>query len=249
MRRGRKRVLLAGKRLIWPECVPRSAEFSESGRNEGCIWGQFSYHGGKAQLAWSLKGNVLSERYFDAKGLGCGIEVTRHDDGTVEWQVPWVHGHMHGIARQFDWSGRELLRTRFIHGSGVDLWVNGNDVVELREYEESVPHGVVRWGHPLLPYEEDHYIRGKRAGIFRYWIGSQMEKGCPKYFIDDEEVSRAKYLRTRKARPELPAYRPQDDERERPMHPGLLQAWLRKGIRANLMRIPGPDEQVGCGGR
>jgi hypothetical protein len=247
LKRSQARVLLAGVHLVWPEGVPRNATFVESGRNQGCIWGQFTYVGGKAQIAWSIAGDVLSERYFDADGVAHGVEVSRHEDGTVEWQVPWAHGQMHGIARQFDESGRELLRTRFVRGSGIDLWVNGSEIAELREYKKSLLHGVERWGHPRLPYEEGYFLRGKRAGVFRRWSGSVLERGYPKYFIDDEEVSRAKYLRARKVWPELPACLREDDKRERAMHSGLEHVWLRKEIRANLMRMPKPEDRVGCG--
>lgn len=241
-------VRLAGERLVWPGSVVRSARFEEFGRNEASIWGQFTYEGGKAQIAWSTAGNVLSERYFDAHGRAHGMEVSRHEDGSVEWQVPWVHGQMHGIARQFDESGRELFRTRFVRGSGIDLWVQANEIVELREYKDSMPHGMERWGHPLLPYEEGYFLRGQRAGVFRRWIGSALEAGYPRYFVDDEEVSRPEYLRARRLRPELPAYRRENDRRGRSMHSGLLHTWLRKGVRAKLMRKPRPEDPMGCGG-
>src|SRR5262249_50776036 len=127
------------------------------------------------------------------------------------------------------------------------IWVNGDQIAELREHKANLRHGVERWGHPLLPYEEGHFLRGKRAGIFRRWTGSALEKGYPQYFVDDKRVSRDEYLRARKANPELPAYRRKDDSRERPMHPGLLKVWLRKEIRANLMRTPQPEERIGCG--
>jgi hypothetical protein len=244
---GQARVRLAGKSLVWPSSVVRSARFEELGRNEVSIWGQFIYEGGKAQIAWSIAGDVLSERYFDANGRAHGMEVSRYEDGAVEWQVPWVRGQMHGIARQFDESGRELFRARFVRGSGIDLWVQANEIVELRECKDSVPHGVERWGHPLLPYEEGYFIRGKRAGVFRRWIGSELETGYPRYFIDDEEVSRKEYLQTRRRRPELPASRRKDDRRGRSMHSGLLYIWLRKEVRANLMRTPKPGDPIGCG--
>ena len=66
----------------------------------------------------------------------------------------------HSMRRKFDEAGRELYRTRFIYGSGVDLWLNGREITELREMARNVPHGVERWGHPQLPYEECHFVRG-----------------------------------------------------------------------------------------
>ncbi|EPX63696.1 hypothetical protein D187_006105 [Cystobacter fuscus DSM 2262] len=235
---------LAGRRLVWPPGVPRSARFEEFGRNDNGLWGQFIHARGRASISWSSEGTIFSERYFDAQGRAHGLEVSRHDDGTVQWRVPWVRGQMHGLARQFDEAGRELVRTRFIRGSGIDLWVSGGFISELREHENSQLHGVERWGHPLFPYEENHYLRGRRAGISRRWKGSTLEPGYPHYFVDDEEVSRAEYLRARKTRPELPAYRRQDDRRERPMHDGLPHAWIRKDIRAHLMRMPTPEDGI-----
>jgi len=154
---------------------------------------------------------------------------------------------MHGIARQFDDEGRELYRTRFVRGSGVDIWVQGGAIVELREFENSLLHGVERWGHPLLPYEEHHFVRGKQAGVARRWVGEDLEKGWPRYYLDDDEVSLSEYRLARKARPELPEVRRCDDSRERPLHRKLLCAWIRMEVRASLSRKPGSDEQFGCG--
>ncbi|WP_224247410.1 toxin-antitoxin system YwqK family antitoxin [Hyalangium gracile] len=241
----KRRALAPGKELVWPEGVPRTARYEEFGRNAASVWGQLIHDEGSAHIAWSPEGNVLSERYFDDKGRAHGLEVSRHDDGTVAWQVPWVRGRMHGLARQFDESGRELLRTRFVRGTGVDLWVSCGGITELREHRDNLLHGVERWGHPLLPYEENHFLLGKRAGVFRRWNGPRLEKGYPRYFIDDEQVSRAEYLRARRTRPALPPARRQDDRRERPMHGALRNVWLRKDIRERLLRMPEPEDGMG----
>jgi hypothetical protein len=154
---------------------------------------------------------------------------------------------MNGLARQFDEDGRALYRCRFDAGTGVDLWVQGNELVEFREIANNGRHGLERWGHPRLPYEESHFLRGLRAGVFRRWVGSALEPGYPKFFADDEEVSKKDYLRLRRRRPELPAFLPAQDRRQRLLHPAFGTVWLRKEVRAALMRIPGDDDVVGCG--
>lgn len=233
----RKSLIVSGRRLVWPARVPPLAAFHAVGHNDACVWGEFKFAGGAAQIAWSRAGKIMSEKYLDAKGRGHGLEVSRTFEGAIEWQVPWVHGQMHGIARQFDDLGRTLVRTRFVHGTGVDVWVNCGCVSEVREMVDGVPHGVIRWGHPLLPSEEDFYFEGKRCGPLRRWVGDRLEDGFPKFYLDDEEVTRAVYLRARTLRPLLQRYSRIDDERRRELHPALGRVWLRKEVRTNVMAL------------
>lgn len=236
-----------GTRLVWPSRVPFEARYTETGRNEGSVSGDLLYDAGKMHVAWSLGGAVLSECPFDRRGLRHGLELSRHENGAVEWQVPWVRGSMHGLAQQFDQDGRVLYRSRFNRGTGVDLWVQGSEIVEFREIEDNERHGLERWGHPRLPYEEAFYLRGKRAGVFRRWTGADMEGGYPKFFVDDEEVSKTEYSRARRRREELPAYSPVENGRARPMHRPFRSIWLRKDVRAALMKVPSVDDVIGCG--
>ncbi len=218
-------------RYVLPPHIPAGARFEEVLRNEACVQGEFFYDGGRAQIAWSRAGNVLSERYFDRVGRAHGMEVSRFESGAVEWQVPWVRGQMHGLARQFGPGGEELSRSRFVRGAGVDVWIDNGAVSEVRELRNSVLHGVERWGHPLHPYEEGHYLRGKRSGVFRRWAGAKLEKGYPKYFLDDDEVDRARYVSACRRNSELPPDLRKDDARERRPLKGLKAVWLRKEIR------------------
>ncbi len=242
---GRKTV--EGTRLVWPSSVPFDARYAETKRNEACVTGEFLYDSGKTQVTWSLEGAVLWECPFDRRGLRHGLELSRYGNGAAEWQVRWVRGSMHGTAQQFDEGGHVLYRCRFDRGTGVDLWVQGSEIVELREFKENERHGLERWGHPRLPYEEAFYVRGKRAGVFRRWTGSEMEVGYPKFFVDDDEVSKSDYLHARRRRPELPAYLPAENRRARPLDRAFRTIWLRKDVRATLMKVPGADDVIGCG--
>ena len=236
-----------GTRLVWPDRVPFEARYTETGRNDACVTGVFLYGSGKMQVAWSLEGAVLSECPFDRRGLRHGLELSRYEDGAVEWQVRWLRGVMHGSAQQFDEDGHVLYRSRFNQGTGIDLWVQGSEIVELRELEDNERHGLERWGHPRLPYEEAFYLRGRRAGVFRRWAGVDLEAGYPKFFVDDEEVSKNEYLRARRERAELPAYVPAENGRARPMLRVFKSIWLRKDVRAALVRTPSVDDAIGCG--
>jgi antitoxin component YwqK of YwqJK toxin-antitoxin module len=176
------------------------------------------------------KKDVSSEISFDHLGRRIGLEVERLRDGRVLWRVPWVQGQMHGVAMQFDEAGRVLARSRFVKGRGVDVFLNDGEITEFHEIVNSVRHGVTRWGNPLQPWAEEHYLRGKRAGVFREWKGKRLQKGFPKYFIDDEEVSRAEYRRARRAQPELPRDFRRDDSPKRALHPALKDVWISAGV-------------------
>jgi hypothetical protein len=243
----RSKGLVVNTDLRWPGRVPSNALYCETMRKGGCVAGEFRFKSGKMQVSWSPDGAVLSESPFDEAGRRHGLELSRFENGNVEWQVPWVRGNMHGVAKQFDEEGHVLYRSRFTRGQGVDLWVLGDEVVELREISSNERHGIERWGHPRLPYEEASFQQGRRAGIFRRWIGGSLVAGYPKFFIDDNEVSRSAYARARARRGDLPLYRPCEDERLRPILPALKSIWLRKQVRAALMKIPTVDDVVGCG--
>lgn len=198
-------------RLERPSRVPRGARLSRCEKNDVCFWGVFVWAGGSANVSWTLSGRVWSEIFFDHLGRRVGLEVDRFPDGRVSWRVPWVRGQMHGVAMQFDERGRVLMRSRFVRGCGVDVFTNDGRVTEFHEVVNSVPHGVTRWGNPLTPWSEEHYLDGKRAGVFREWRGSKLTRGFPKYFVDDVQVSREEYRRLRRKRPELPPDRRAED--------------------------------------
>lgn len=242
-----RRKTIPGTNLTWPTGVPVEASYREIGRNDACVTGVLSYTSGKMQVAWTHDGAVLSECPFNRLGLRHGLEVSRYEDGSVEWQVPWLRGSMHGSAQQFDQDGHVLYRSRFNRGTGVDLWVQEDQIVEFREVQNNDRHGLERWGHPRLPYEEGYFLRGRRAGVFRRWEAAALEAGHPKFFVDDEEVSASEYLRIRRGRAELPAYWPAENARSRPAHRALRSIWLRKDVRAALMRTPSLHDAIGCG--
>jgi hypothetical protein len=99
----------------------------------------------------------------------------------------------------------------------------------------------------MLPYEEAFYHRGRKTGIHRRWSARALEDGYPKFFVDDEEVSRERYRRVRAKRTELPAYRVAEDGRARRLLGAFRAIWLRREIRATLLKIPDPRDAVGCG--
>jgi hypothetical protein len=133
------RRLVEGTRVTWPAGVPSDARYRETFRNEGCVSGELLYACGGLQVTWSLDGALLFECPVDPRGLRHGLEIWRGENGAVEWQVRWVRGSMHGSAMQFSNKRRVLYRSPFVRGAGVDLWIQGSEIVELREIEQRAP--------------------------------------------------------------------------------------------------------------
>lgn len=237
--------------LQWPEGVPPNAQF-EMIRSDGrTLWGLLRHGRSAARVTWALKddafhraGTLMLVSRLDREGRRHGLETEHLGDGAVQWRVPWVRGQLHGVARQLDENGKTLVRSRFVHGTGADVWVSHCGrwgVSEVREMRDSQPHGVTLWGHPRLPWDEEFYVRGLRSGVFRRWKGLALEPGYPQYFLDGQQVSRAEYARARRRRPELVRDRRADDARPRPVLRALRRVWLRADIRADLSRVPQPE--------
>jgi hypothetical protein len=229
------RLSVDGLVLQWPDGVPPGARFEPMGAAGGTLQGVLRHKRGAARVTWALQddafnraGTLMLVSRLDREGRLHGLATEHLGDGAVHWRVPWVRGQMHGVARQLDENGSILVRSRFIRGTGVDVWASGCGrwgVSEVREMRDSKPHGVTLWGHPRLPWEEEFYIRGLRTGVFRRWKGLVLEPGYPEYFLDGHQVSRADYVRARRRRPELVPDRRADDARPRP----LLRALRRSG--------------------
>ena len=201
-----------------PWCQEEETTLKISGRNSAGFCGEATTRGRiVAQLAWATDGKLLYEKPFDADGRPDGLEIEYDDAGRVLWLAHWVAGEMHGPAMQFDTEGLPVVVTEFVHGRGVDVWVNCGRVTEMRTTYNGIPDGLVRWGDPTLPNEEEYFARGRRHGIFRSWTGGSLPSGYPKFYVDVSEVSREAYLSARVTDPTLPPYDESDDANARSM--------------------------------
>lgn len=223
-----------------PSAVPADASYEERWRDENGASGLFRWPEGRADVLWQSNGRIGHVRFFDANGVATGFETEHDERGRITWEVPWVKGQMHGFARQFNGHGHELMRSRFIKGTGLDVYVTCGAVNEVREIANGVPHGIERWGHPLRPWEEALWFEGERC-IVRQWEGESLKQGFPQFFVAHQQVTRAVYERARKRRPALPKYLADGDRRERSVLSSLNLVKLRDDIRKRLSIIPVED--------
>lgn len=229
------------RRLQRPPGLPPGCRLQDLTRHDYGAAGSFRLPHTTLQAFWDQGGYVTTTFERDALDRNHG-KVQEFDafvrGPRVEYESTWVHGQLHGIARQYDDQGRTLSRSRFVHGTGIDVWCDNEGVQEYREFVASVPHGLERWGHPARPHEESHFIRGLRCGVTRSWRDGALEPGFPHYFLDGDQVPRATYVRARRSRPELHPDVRAEDAPERDLPDGLRGVWVRKKLRASLDHPP-----------
>jgi hypothetical protein len=221
-----------------PSWIGPESRIVVNGENEASMWGE-ALEGGRrrVQLTWSPEGRLLHEKPFDAAGAAHGVEIQRGESGEVVWCARWVHGVMHGPVVQFDERGRPVVVTRFERGRGTDIWMSCGKVTEVREMVDGVPHGLVRWGAPRRPWEEGHFSRGERHGIFREWQmdDGSLRAGSPSFYVRGAPVSREQYEVARSEDDSLPCYRARDDANERATPPSVREALRRaRHLRSEL---------------
>lgn len=158
---------------------------------------------------------------FDRDGRMHGLEREWHDDGRLRYEARWRHGAQHGVSRQWNVNGRLLVRTRFVAGTGLDIYCGDRDrVTETREMREGHRHGFERWwwGASRV-WSEGHFAVGLEHGIFREWNErGGLKRGFPRYFVQGERVDRRAYVRACESDPTLPRITSRDDRpnRKRP---------------------------------
>ena len=179
-------------------------DYTVDGRVVACVY----YH---------PSGAVEWEQHFDDQARIHGVERREYPDGRLSFRAAYVHGEQHGLQQQWDPDGALLCTTRFVRGTGVDLWFHddfhgGWELAEEREYVAGMRHGVERWWRGGHVHEEIMLYEDQKHGIERRWNQhGRLCRGYPRYFVRDEQVTRPQYERARLGEPTLPAFRDDDN--------------------------------------
>ncbi len=189
---------------------------SEYREKRGAIWL-------KRTECW-FEGKIVGERSYDKEGTMVierplkngkihGVEYYWDDDGTLSCAEPYENGLPHGTANQ--WNGDQIIGTyTLIHGTGYDLWrrisENGDVILsEIHSMKNGCPHGYEWWLNEDQEsvYSEKHYVEGKLHGIERQWeYEGGLSEGYPKYWVNNNEVAKSKYLEESNKDDQLPAF-------------------------------------------
>jgi len=204
------------ERRVKPRGVPRGAKARsvDRGRTTEYVVGRRVV----ARVYWHPSGSIEHEHHFDAEGRMHGSERECFEDGRTRYLATWSHGRQHGLQRQWDERGRLVVSQRFVRGTGLDVWFDGDRLSETRGYLDGDRHGFERWWRDRTQvWSENHFVRGVEQGIERQWNErGQLRRGFPRFWLAGERVTRREYARALAADATLPALRKQDDKPARP---------------------------------
>lgn len=199
---------------------------------------EYLFRGKVAGVRWFFESGEPSMEYGMKNGLQHGMMYCWYEPGVLTAAEPYVNGQPHGTARQWDENGNMLGTYTMRHGTGVDLWwEDGTGKVylsEARHLKDGDPHGFEWWlkhdGKSV--WHERHWVQGRWHGIERAWNDKgRLRRGYPRYWVGNERVSRAKYLRACIRDATLPRYRKAENSPKR-VFPGAIQ----KARRVNHSR-------------
>jgi hypothetical protein len=167
---------------------------------------------GRPSWGWGLK-----------NGKRHGMSVEWWGNGVVSFAEPYVDGLVHGVVRHWDESGALLVSTRYVRGTGVDLWCDPRNrtLAEETRLRAGAMHGTSRrWLDARSIHEESQFREGREHGIFREWNDSgRLRRGFPRYFIAGKRVDRRRYLSAAARDATLPPWRAAEDRPARPLPP------------------------------
>jgi hypothetical protein len=209
-------------------------------------------HSEQGQLIWfrvmecSLNGQVVGQRAYDSDGIlrletplkhgnKHGREFIWDEQGALESVEPYVEGQLHGLAKQYNRSGKVIGTYRFMHGAGYDIWryerADGSIAIsEIFSVQNSALHGYEWWprADQHSVWHERHWQQGQIHGIERMWNDkARLKRGYPKYWIQGEAVSKRVYLRAAERDNTLPKFREKDNRPQR-QFPNDIEKLLSK---------------------
>jgi antitoxin component YwqK of YwqJK toxin-antitoxin module len=156
-------------------------------------------------------------------GVTHGIVYRSDVPGKLLSAESYFNGMPHGVAKQ--WSDDEKLMGTYTmrHGTGLDLWwcaygPRGSPYLsEARYVKNGKWHGSEWWLNPDQKSicEERHFQRDQMHGIERTWNQQgSLRRGYPRYWVNDQRVTKRQYLRECAKDTTLPPFR-QSDNRPR----------------------------------
>lgn len=202
---------------IFPDRSPVSAEYY-LGKE---LVGQRRYH---------RSGKLINERSF-RNGQRHGWEYRWDRPGELLSATPYENGVEHGTAYQWGHSGRLIGTYTMEHGTGIDLWWQEREdgsitLTEVYYMHAGLGHGYVWHFHePGKLRSEQRWHQGKQHGIERRWRWQRgnLERGYPRYWVQDERVTKRQYLRAMKSDPNLPPFRQEENLPEREFPPEIAR--------------------------
>jgi antitoxin component YwqK of YwqJK toxin-antitoxin module len=181
-----------------------------------------------------LNGQVVGQRAYDSdgnlrietplkNGKKHGREYIWGEDGALESVEPYVEGKLHGLAKQYGRDGNVIGTYRCIHGTGYDIWrhemEDGSIVIsEIHSLQDGLPHGYEWWlkADQHSVWHERYWQQGRCHGIERIWNDKgRLKRDYPKFWIQDQAISKRVYLKATEQDKTLPKYRETENRPQR----------------------------------
>ena len=177
-----------------------------------------------------LNGQVVGLRSYDSdgsirketplkNGRKHGREYIWDETDSLESVEPYADGKLHGLAKQYNRSGKVIGTYRFVHGNGYDIWRYEREdgsiaISEIFTIQDGALNGYEWWPrddqHSL--WHERHWKQGLPHGIERRWNQKgSLKRGYPKYWINGQAVNKRAYLKACQADKSLPKFREKDN--------------------------------------
>ncbi|MFC5863841.1 hypothetical protein ACFPT7_16150 [Acidicapsa dinghuensis] len=203
----------------------------------------------KERAEYTLNGEVMGYRYFRDDGM-LGTETPLRNGlthgnlyyfdnepgGILKVTFAWPHrkGLPHGTARQWSIDGKLIGTFTMKHGTGWDLWriqvheKGSIRVSEARYLWNGKLHGFEWWfnfdGDGTI-YSENHFWENLQHGIERQWNNQgKLKRGYPRYWINNQQVTKRQYLRASAKDLNLPPFKQTDNMPARVFPPEVASA-------------------------
>lgn len=205
-------------------------------------------NGQKQKAEYVLDGEVVGVRQFYEDG-NIGMETPYRNGvihGTlycfdvfekklrVTFAEPYRNGLAHGMAKQWSSDGEKLIGTYTMQrGTGLDLWRSWGYksevyyLSEARYLKDGKWHGFEWWFNEdqKSVHEENHYWENLQHGIQRMWNSNGvLKRGYPRYWVNNERVSKRQYLSASAKDCNLPLFHEADNLPLRDFPPEVLAA-------------------------
>lgn len=215
-----------------PRSIPRAAVERDG---DGCV----QYFLGKklaARVCYHSTGAIDWEMHYDDQGRQHGVERQEFPDGRLMYRSRYRHGLQIAWQEQWGFTGRLVIRKRFVNGTGTDLWAgcsnragDASALAEERHFVAGKRHGPERWWNPDgTIYSEAWLVEGVEHGIAREWNDAgRLRRGFPRYFVRGERVTFRAYEQARRKDRTLPD-RVEKDDLPRRTPPRLIDELPRK---------------------
>lgn len=199
--------------------IPTSAtEIVEDAFDGGAKKSAFFFLGGEKVgfRQWSESGELEVE-YGMRNGTKHGRWYRFYENGQPEEVIPYRNGRRHGTGKQWLPDGQLLITYKLVNGTGLDLWCgHENDTLAEECYwpKEGELGYHREWNDDETSiWQEYHYYTEKGYhGIWREWNKQGiLRRGFPKYYVDDNRVTKQQYLKASLIDRTLPPYRPEED--------------------------------------